>query len=876
MSESQRAAAVGTALHKAILWVSQSALWNVEQCPAGKWESGPAAVFGREVHAAIERLVRAGSWGTVSQEVGAMLVEFFDTFRLPDEFDILSVEGDNLPPEFQSEKLYNDESEPRPNFRVLLAPGIGISGAWDLVSIGEGELIIWDWKTGHVADETKHLLQGAFYTTAAATIWPGYERYIFRPVYLRMPRVDWSIEFAGHAIENSRSLLLSRIARMQAEVSSGREKLNKNCGTCVNRDNCGTYGTAVTEEPEQLASEGQAEPPSFADVALHMERVACVKKACEAEEKRWKPVMQKALDAGPQVVGAQEYYLGKEVNVAGRTQEVRGYSFRPIKKRLAQVTAPVPVAQLCSTPGGELLPTTAPTIQEVTAHAVSTTAPGGDDSGHRNTNPLPAPSPTAREDLPFMGIPNDRRCSVCSAVLCLERKTETWNCPTHGPQGILPPSQRLAALKRKELNRNEPKEVIPMSPPVVAPVTAGESGVEKAPEHEVSAIAQQCIRGDVAECQTADTAHQSVAGGLDLPAADPSQAGSGDDDEDDGELPSPPTPPARKTSSALTDAQAIKLYRRMYGDDALYGVDQDAVIRDMQTVARLDYEAGAKHLAEQGYASAIDGGRTQTSLEADARQLKRYCEEALQQEAPAPTDLNARELVKAATILRTSVPLTAKALRERFDAVSDEVEAEAVQAAMKRVTGVGEALPSNLPHSDLASVIVLLEETAKLSKGRRRTTHADRMEAAQQRNGDEKPGQDCPTCGSWDIQQDPKREQPCPDSNVGPLVRCEDCGGWCKPKTERLTELAEAALAVAANSSPQGAATSPDPGPSGCAFDGCEFDHAEGHAEEDHRTRQRAPRGFKRGKAGAWLKLQKDPQGRSGQDAEPAPDGPAE
>jgi exonuclease SbcC len=164
--------------------------------------------------------------------------------------------------------------------------------------------------------------------------------------------------------------------------------------------------------------------------------------------------------------------------------------------------------------------------------------------------------------------------------------------------------------------------------------------------------------------------------------------------------------------------QPAKKARSKRQKDALPALTPEEELRRSELTSTIKRTVGA-FSDEQWQRFCVE---TSTPKEAQPLWLKRQSlERLIELEAAAQAilgktlDVDDRELLKAAGILAPlgrvlCGPLTRRELMARFEDASNEVDAEVVATVLKTVTGCADALPMNIPHSDLARAVVMIEQ----------------------------------------------------------------------------------------------------------------------------------------------------------------------
>jgi len=232
---------------------------------------------------------------------GAELAENFSAeFEFPVRESIISVEGTGIPKQ-HAEVLYGKTMG-----SVALSSAIGLRGVMDLVYVEGEDLVLLDWKTGQ-QDEEAHALQGACYAILCAVLWPGFPRYIFRPVYLRAPYGDHRLVYGAEDIPVVRAGILAICEEMLADADCP-PKANRYCGNCPLRGDCSAYTEAITVEPETMP----VTKLPMSRLAEEDARARALEKILGDYREEIRQERLSRLDGGPVVEGGEEWYLAEK------------------------------------------------------------------------------------------------------------------------------------------------------------------------------------------------------------------------------------------------------------------------------------------------------------------------------------------------------------------------------------------------------------------------------------------------------------------------------------------------------------------------------------------------------------------------------------
>lgn len=276
----------------AILWLSASKLEWWDQCGTSalyKESHGQAFsvhfLVGRLRHRVVEVCYHAGLWPPSAAEItritrecweqnaewkreiapdrlanatASMVVLASKPQLWPARESIKSVEGTNVPAKFR-QILYGNA-----NFAMVCeAVGVspwGVRGIFDLVyeetAIVGGRLvrrlIARDWKGW----SGEYVWQARVYALAMSWVWPGYDEYVFEPVYIpakcRLKRHAFDDAALIDAYEKVEALVKVIVAGRATKKTTA--KVNRYCYECALRGSCMPY--QVSQARKAPAKEG--------------------------------------------------------------------------------------------------------------------------------------------------------------------------------------------------------------------------------------------------------------------------------------------------------------------------------------------------------------------------------------------------------------------------------------------------------------------------------------------------------------------------------------------------------------------------------------------------------------------------------------------
>lgn len=265
----------------AIFWTSPSRLATWARCHraafASRGETSANANFGTACHWLMELLLTTAitleaihRWHD-DPEAAECVREYVERHGLPQ--GVISVEGDGLP----SEYLHFEHG--RRQARVQLAPDVGLKLIMDCVSYAGADCLVIDWKSGPV-DRMDAAPQATSNLVAAARIWPGSPRYVFRAVELRTGNYEeWMLAEADIPAETD--CLVQKIRELR-DSDDRTERINKYCGYCGDLARCETGRALVpVTAPDDITPRL---PWAASDVGDAMEKLKYVKAAAALVE----------------------------------------------------------------------------------------------------------------------------------------------------------------------------------------------------------------------------------------------------------------------------------------------------------------------------------------------------------------------------------------------------------------------------------------------------------------------------------------------------------------------------------------------------------------------------------------------------------------